>query len=308
MVDKPLVSIIIPIYKTEKYLRACLSSVQRQTMRLFEAILVNDCTPDGAMEIAREFVNSDPRFRIIEHEVNKGLGDARNTGVVNARGEFINFLDSDDIMPADAIENLLRVAINNNADHVIGNIYWRKNHILRPLVYMYQRINVLLNMRLANVRNVLPSYYITGNVCNRLFTKSLLDNFQLSFPKGVYWEDIPFSLKAWAFSNVISVTPHIVNFRTLRDDPTNPSITQTFNRKAFLDRNKIVDEIFQFATDQSANIPDVAALSVDTLRRVLKTTNDMIDSADEDIADWIKSSWYPAFCKEVENKISLISS
>ncbi len=138
--ESPRVSLIIPIYNVEKYLHECLLSVQRQAMPNFEAILVNDCTPDNSMQIARQFAQSDQRFHILEHEVNQGLGSARNTGMSAAQGEYIFFLDSDDTVPVDAVQILLELADEQEADMVIGNMAWRYDHHLSLVGYIDTRI------------------------------------------------------------------------------------------------------------------------------------------------------------------------
>ena len=133
--ESPRISVVIPIYNTEKYLYECLLSVQRQSMPFFEAILVNDCTPDGSMQIACQFAQSDNRFRILEHTENGGLGKARNTGIGVAHGEYLIFLDSDDSLPIDALQVLLELAEASQADMIIGNMAWINKHNLTCLLY-----------------------------------------------------------------------------------------------------------------------------------------------------------------------------
>ena len=99
------VSIIIPVYNVAKYIERCLLSVLNQTWPDLEVILVNDCTPDNSMEIVRRVVASHPRgavVRCLEHEENRGLSAARNTGISASVGDYLYFLDSDDYISARA--------------------------------------------------------------------------------------------------------------------------------------------------------------------------------------------------------------
>ena len=112
-----MVSVIIPIYNVEKYLRQCVDSVISQTYRDLEIILVDDGSPDGCGSICDEYAVQDSRITVI-HKENGGLSDARNAGLEIAKGEYIYFLDSDDYIKNDAIEKLVARIEEENADFV----------------------------------------------------------------------------------------------------------------------------------------------------------------------------------------------
>lgn len=113
------VSVIIPIYNVEQYLEACLKSVVEQTLREIEIICIDDCSTDGSMEVARKFAVADQRIILLEHDVNKGLSAARNTGLSAAKGEYIYFLDSDDYIRREALERLYDIAYKDKLDLVV---------------------------------------------------------------------------------------------------------------------------------------------------------------------------------------------
>lgn len=102
-----LVSIIIPFYDVEDYIEECLKSVIDQTYKNIEIICVDDCGPDNSYTIVKKYMNIDDRIRLIRHKENLGLGGARNTGLQNANGSFIYFLDSDDYIENDYIEKMV---------------------------------------------------------------------------------------------------------------------------------------------------------------------------------------------------------
>ena len=117
------VSIIIPVYNTEKYLRKCLDSVCNQTLQDIEIICVNDCSTDDSLEILKEYASNDNRIKIINFTENKGVAVARNTAIEQAKGEYIGFVDSDDYVDLDFYEKLYERALKNKADIVVGNYY-----------------------------------------------------------------------------------------------------------------------------------------------------------------------------------------
>jgi len=121
-----LVSIIIPIYKVELYIIRCIESVLHQTYRQLEVILVDDCSPDNSMSIAKSFIEQSPlgkdlQFVYLKHERNRGLSAARNTGMDAATGEYVYFLDSDDEITEDCIEALAKPLEEKKYDFVVGN-------------------------------------------------------------------------------------------------------------------------------------------------------------------------------------------
>ena len=117
---QPLVSIIVPIYKVEPYLRRCLDSIANQTYTNLEIILVDDGSPDNCPQICDEYAAKDKRIVVI-HKENGGLSDARNAGLNICKGEYISFVDSDDWVDKRYIEILLDLAIKENADITVGS-------------------------------------------------------------------------------------------------------------------------------------------------------------------------------------------
>lgn len=115
----PLISIIVPIYKVEKYLSECIESIMNQTYRNIEIILVDDGSPDNCGKICDDYKKKDDRIVVI-HKENGGLSDARNAGLAIAKGKYLNFVDSDDRLPENSIERLYKMASEAHAQMVIA--------------------------------------------------------------------------------------------------------------------------------------------------------------------------------------------
>ncbi|MDR1235695.1 MAG: glycosyltransferase [Holosporaceae bacterium] len=125
---KPKISIIIPVYNTERFLRECLDSILNQTFTDFEVICINDASSDRCSDILREYANKDKRVRVINHEKNAGMAAARNTGLDAAEGEYIGFSDSDDYMHPDMIKIMYTEIRRNDCDLAICQIWMPKEH------------------------------------------------------------------------------------------------------------------------------------------------------------------------------------
>jgi glycosyltransferase involved in cell wall biosynthesis len=118
----PSISIIVPIYNTEPYLKKCLDSLVNQTLENIEIICVNDCSPDNSLNILREYEKKDDRIKVVDFKENRGVSVARNEGVKIARGEYVGFVDSDDYVDLDFYEKLYKETENGKTDIVKGEI------------------------------------------------------------------------------------------------------------------------------------------------------------------------------------------
>lgn len=185
MENTPLVSVIVPIYNVECYLEQCIISIVHQTYKNLEIILVNDGSPDNSLEICNKWASRDRRIKVIDKE-NGGLSDARNAGLRVAKGEYVAFVDSDDWISINMVEDTLREMLKNNADLVVFNYvsayesgYMEKSSKGTSSITMNKE---------EYLRLVLEDRIITSHVWRRLYKRSLLPTDV--FPKGKTFEDI----------------------------------------------------------------------------------------------------------------------
>jgi glycosyltransferase involved in cell wall biosynthesis len=115
------ISVIIPVYNIEDYLKECLDSIVNQSLDDIEIICVNDGSTDSSLDILKEYGNADSRVRIISQE-NKGIGCARNTALTSVKGEYVYFMDGDDILELDALEKLYNLAVERDVDFIMFKI------------------------------------------------------------------------------------------------------------------------------------------------------------------------------------------
>ena len=135
----PVLSLLIPIYNVQRYLRECLDSAVAQTLEDIEIICINDGSTDSSPDIIREYMDRDARVKMID-KANSGYGDSMNRGLEMARGEYVGILESDDFMAPDALEKLVSAAEGCNADFAKANFdfYWSKPEERRSLHEMFK--------------------------------------------------------------------------------------------------------------------------------------------------------------------------
>lgn len=179
----PTISVIVPVYKVEPYLRQCVDSILSQTFRDFELILVDDGSPDGCPAICDEYAGQDSRVKVI-HKENGGLSSSRNAGLDVASGEYISFVDSDDWIQLEYLERMLAAINNNHADMAMCGVekFWED----KPRAEEFPLADECLSHDKA-VSLMTTSIWYHMIACNKLYRKSLFDGIR--FPEGYLHED-----------------------------------------------------------------------------------------------------------------------
>ena len=188
-------TVVIPVYNTEEYLPACLDSVLAQTQREIEVILVDDGSTDGSLEIERSYADRDPRVRVIE-QPNLRQGTARNRGLAEAQGEYVYFMDSDDLIVPELFETCYRTCKEGNLDFVtFDSAGFRDDpNIERPELFeeMQDRSRVVTT-EILDGPTFWGRYFVkamTPFLCwLEYFDRSFLNDNDLRFVEGIYFED-----------------------------------------------------------------------------------------------------------------------
>lgn len=207
-----LISVIAPIYNTEKYLRKCIESILSQSYRNIELLLINDGSPDSSAEICREYLDKDKRCYYFEKE-NGGLSDARNYGIERATGEYITFVDSDDFLMDLALEKLHATALLGESDLVVGGFC----HFDSPNFYIFDRKR-FGNLPITIVEkefavNQMDEMFEVPFLCystawGKLYKSSLFK--EIRYPLGKYAEDQFTTWKLYLASEKIAVCNHTI--------------------------------------------------------------------------------------------------
>lgn len=202
----PLISVIIPVFNVEKYLENCVVSVQKQSITDIEIILINDGSKDKSGNIADKLAKSDNRIKVIHNE-NAGPSSARNAGIENATGDFISFIDSDDWIESNFLEEMYLQAIHNKADIAntgitVDYIKEKKNEkISYPKKYYCVDKNQIGLFFWELHKLKLSNYPVT-----RLFKRALLLENDIKFDKNLsVGEDLVFNLEAFKYANCVCI-------------------------------------------------------------------------------------------------------
>lgn len=222
--DRMKISVIIPVYNVEKYLERCLESVLNQTHSNLEIILVNDGSRDSSLQICEKYAMMDQRIKVISQS-NQGLSAARNTGVEQATGEYIAFLDSDDWLELDAYEYLLDALQRSEVDMIVAGIARTSIENVRHSDTFEEEIltQEQYMQRFFKIGWQGIEYY----VCNKLMKASVVKEVQ--FPVGLTAEDV-----LATFRYILQVDRVLVSNKVVYNYFRNPqSITATFSEKDF---------------------------------------------------------------------------
>lgn len=238
------VSVVVPIYGTEKYIERCAKSLFEQTLDDIEYIFVNDCTKDHAIEKLEEVIKNYPerkdQIRIINLERNRGLAIARGTGFKQCKGEYIITCDSDDWVELDAYESMYRLAKDKNADIVICDFYKNDgvNKTVFPITHPTERLSLIKDMLYDKTK---------WCIWNKMFRANLL-NKDITFPRLSMGEDCAFVLQLAYYCNKIAYTNKVsynyfYNPSSLVNNPSEESRYKRF--KEGMDNCQIVDSFYK---------------------------------------------------------------
>lgn len=219
------ISVLIPVYNTERYLRKCLDSVLAQTLKEIEIIITNDGATDNSQKIIEEYAIKDKRIRY-NIQKNSGLGATRNKGIELAKGEYIAFLDSDDWVEKDYYKFMYEEAKKNNVDLVVSNFCIDSKSKLS--VYRHNE-----NNKKRYLQGVIERRY-PGFSWNKLYKKSLIDNNHIRFPIRDELENIEdqyFTIRTCCFAKNIAFIDNPLIHYVIRDS----SITNKYQKTLLRD-------------------------------------------------------------------------
>jgi Glycosyltransferases involved in cell wall biogenesis len=191
---KPLVTIIIPVYNAEEYLCRCLDSCSAQTYRSFEVLMIDDGSTDSSGNICASYSQNDKRFITI-HQENKGVSEARNNGIMHARGKYITFADSDDWYTPDAVAEYVERVTEDKTDFAIAGFFRIINDVSIPMCGIKEDL-LITREHFAECMADSPADFYFGVVWNKLYCTEIIKQHHIFFSPRFKWcEDFLFNLE-----------------------------------------------------------------------------------------------------------------
>jgi len=221
--SNPVLSVVVPIYNVERYLDECLQSLATQEVNDIEVIMVDDGSTDSSADIGARWVEKDARFSLVRQD-NHGLGHARNTGAAHVAGTYLAFLDSDDVVPADAYRRMMDVLEQTGSDFATGNVHRFDSSGRTWQAPLYKGMAKVEERATHVTRNhdLLRDHLAH----NKMWRTSFWRQSGLSFPVGVLYEDVPTTIPAHVMARAVDVVPVVAVLWRVRDQGDS-SITQS---------------------------------------------------------------------------------
>lgn len=239
----PKVSILVPIFNVEKYLRQCLESVVNQTLKDIEIICINDGSTDTSPDIIQEFAKKDPRFVVI-NKTNSGYGDSMNKGIEKACGEYIGIVESDDWVDVDMFENLYSLASKNGVDVVKSNFYFYSG--LGNTNKKFELVSREDSEKVINPIKTNSVFFPQAAIWTGLYKKSFLEKKSIKFlpTPGASYQDTGFNFKVWASAERAYLTNEA--YLHYRIDNDNSSVKSKGKIFAVVDE---MNDMYRFAKE-----------------------------------------------------------
>ncbi len=295
-----LVSIIVPIYNVQNYLEECVNSLLAQTHKEIEVILVDDESPDNCPQMCEDFAKKDSRIKVI-HKKNGGLSSARNAGLDIATGNYIMFIDSDDFVEPEMVEELLAIKAQSNADIVCGGIYRYTNGTAEVIPTTVSKENIEIMDNTTALKKLLLKT-INCSSCNKLYSKTFIG--ETRFKEGRNNEDQPFLFELYQKNGAIAYTNKAYYYYRYNQ----ASITKTFNDRSF-DIIKNIDDLEKEIETKKLDIEKEIKLYknqeyINVARRVQKNCcKDKFQGQYNELVKHIKQNiWYILFNRGIRMK------
>ncbi|MDQ0344467.1 glycosyltransferase involved in cell wall biosynthesis [Lederbergia wuyishanensis] len=250
----PKVSVVVPIYKVQKYIRRCIDSIVEQTFPNVEIILVNDGSPDNCGQIIDEYAKKDHRIKVV-HKENGGLSDARNKGMEYVTGEYTLFVDSDDWIERNMIEELVKISLDNQADVVQSSFYYAYHDYL---LYDNRYFSKNHPNKLLNNHELMYELICNEKVKNfawgKLYKTNLIKDLQ--FKKGVLFEDVFWShlVMQRVHTYVITHIPMYYYFQRSESIVFNYSLRNLDIIEGLKERHKFVEQYYPNLINESFKV------------------------------------------------------
>lgn len=235
-VEKPMISVIIPVYNAEKYISQCYLALQKQTYDNLELIFVDDASKDKSITILEGFAQADSRVRIIRHSENRGVSAARNTGLAVCRGDYIGFCDADDECAPSMFSSMMGAISRNDADVACCAIN-RATEQGKIVATLWESKAELVMDSAQAIKYWLIGKFIGNSVCTKLMKKTLLE--EVRFPEGEIFEEAKVIPQVLANAKSVVHTgkadyTYYIHSNSITTKPIDERVLSVYKREEFI--------------------------------------------------------------------------
>ena len=246
-----MISVIVPVYNVETYLEECLDSIQNQTYTDFEVLLVNDGSTDGSKTICERYCKENRRFHLLNQE-NQGLSAARNTGVAASRGEFIVFVDSDDMILANYLETLMHY-MREDVDIVESQFTVSNEEFLAK---SFKEPTILFEGNSQEAVKIFPKHVLNVNAVTKLYRRSIVE--AVPYIDGVIFEDVYCGIGMLKYIRKMIKIDYVGYYYRQHQSST---MHRTFTEKK-LDVFTVSDKLIELYSDKEEILPYIGSFLV----------------------------------------------
>lgn len=292
----PLVSVIMPVYNSQQYVKAAVNSIVKQTYENIEIICVNDCSTDDSLSVLKDLASSDCRIKIIDSPVNVGAGEARNLAIAQAKGEYITFVDADDTIEPDLYQRVIDEINKNNPDQVVFGLvedyFNEKDELIKSVPVtsgygFYSDKNSIMHTILE-----LEDNFLFGYQCTSFYRASIIADNKIFFTKHLFYEDYFFNLEFAKLMKTLSVIDYAGYHYFKRK---NGSITRTFTKDYFELSYSRIESMYQYCLEEDYLCSDVYNILGNRLLRytfsaLSRNHNPLSEMSRADMIKWVKEN------------------
>lgn len=291
--NNPLVSVIMPVYNSQQYVKAAVNSIVNQTYENIEILCVNDCSTDDSLSVLNELASKDSRVKVIDSPVNVGAGEARNLAIKEAKGEFITFVDADDTIEPDLYQRVIDEINKNNPDQVVWGLveehFDDSDTLVKtvPIVSAYR----FLDNETDIVKTVLEleENSLFGYQWNSFYRASVIKENHIRFEKALFYEDYFFNLEFAKCMKTFSVLDYAGYHYFKR---VNSSITHRFTKDYFALSYRRIESMFRYCESMGYLEPEVYNILGNRLLRytfsaLSRNHNPLSEMSFSDMKKWV---------------------
>lgn len=245
----PTLSYIVPVYNSEYWIKSCLDSIRNQTFRDFECIIIDDGSTDESINICTDYENKDIRFKVIS-SANKGVSNARNVGILAAKGEYLQFVDSDDTISCNMSKILIENALLSKSDVIISNFYYIDNMVkTKQVLNDFESIQYDTDSFRKNFCKLLHETCAIEACWNKLYKMDTVKKCNAEFDVNInYGEDLLFNLSLYKSYNKISfIGKPLYNYYVRKKDRI--SLSQKYRSNLLIKEMHLLECIKRFLID-----------------------------------------------------------